>query len=83
MIFMRNPVTLHSFKKGHEGDPLSPPKGEAACGENPLGPPFRLRIFSLPHASLSLQGDAIAAGACRHELKELQEKRMISPEHFM
>jgi len=33
-----NPVTLHSFKKGYEGDPLSPPEGEAAYGEHLLAP---------------------------------------------
>jgi len=46
MIFIRNPVTLHSFKKGHEGDPLSPPEGEAVQGGHPLDPPFHLSRLS-------------------------------------
>ena len=35
-----NPVTLYSFKKGYEGDPLSPPEREADQGEHPLVPPI-------------------------------------------
>ena len=35
-----NPVTLYSFKKGYEGDPLSPPEEEADQGEHPLDPPI-------------------------------------------
>jgi hypothetical protein len=38
MIFKGNPVTLHSLKKSYEGDPLSLPEGEAACGEHLLTP---------------------------------------------
>jgi hypothetical protein len=34
-----------------DGDPLSPPEGEAAQGEHPLDP-LCLRIYSLKHASL-------------------------------
>jgi hypothetical protein len=34
----------------YEGEPLSPPKGEAARGENPLTPPYLLSIF------INLQG---------------------------
>jgi hypothetical protein len=34
-----------SFKKGNEGDPLSPPEGEAPQGEDPLTPNFRLKLI--------------------------------------
>ena len=35
-----NPVTLYSFKKGYEGDPLSPPEREGDQAEHPLDPPI-------------------------------------------
>jgi hypothetical protein len=35
-----------------EGDPLSPPEGEAACGEHPLDPFFSRSIFQ-PYQELS------------------------------
>jgi hypothetical protein len=48
--FCRNPVTLHSFKKGYEGDPLSPPEREAAQEEHPLDP-FSTSLPSLKRVS--------------------------------
>jgi hypothetical protein len=34
------------FKKCYEGDPLSPPEGEAACGGYPLDPRLHLSRLS-------------------------------------
>jgi hypothetical protein len=38
------------FKRGYEGDPLSPPDGEATQGEHPLDP---LYFSSLPKKNFS------------------------------
>ena len=59
MIFMGNPVTLHSFKKGYEDDPLSPPAGEAACGDHPLDP-ISTFLPSLQRISRQTPEEAIA-----------------------
>jgi len=37
----------------YEGDPLSPPQGEAACGEHPLDPPPFLEYYFQPYQGLS------------------------------
>ena len=47
----------------YEGDPLSPPEGEAACGEHPLTPSFDL-IFPINLLMIiALLGDDRAQGA--------------------
>jgi hypothetical protein len=46
-----------------EGDPLSPPEGEAACGEHPLAPFFIRRIIFNLLGGYRNMGDAWAAGA--------------------
>ena len=38
ILLCRTPVTLNFFRITYEGDPLSPPEGEADQGENPLDP---------------------------------------------
>jgi len=45
----------------YEGDPLSPPEGEAACGEHPLTPSF-VGFFHQPSGDYRTIGDARAAG---------------------
>jgi len=45
----------------YEGDPLSPPEGEAACGEHPLTPPlsdFSINLLVI----IAILGNARAAG---------------------
>ena len=37
-----------TFWKGYEGDPLSPPAGEAAQGEHPLDPPLSISKENFP-----------------------------------
>ena len=46
----------------YEGNPLSPPKGEATQGEHPLDPHFR-GIFINLLRGYHIFGDALAAGA--------------------
>jgi hypothetical protein len=58
MIFIGNPATFHSFKKGYEGDPFSPPEGEAAQGDYPPDPflyisPILKESFSSTSTGLS------------------------------
>jgi hypothetical protein len=45
-----------------EGDPLSPPEGEAAQGKHPLAP-FFVKVFHQPSDDYRNMGDARAAGA--------------------
>jgi hypothetical protein len=62
----------------YEGNPLSPPKGEAACGEHPLDPLFfRSIIFNLIR-SYRNRGDAQAAGAEARWAKSPQERLIVS-----
>jgi len=51
-----------TFCGSYEGDPLSPPKGEATHGEHPLDPPLP-RIFINLLKGYRIFGDALAAGA--------------------
>jgi hypothetical protein len=46
----------------YEGDPLSPPKGEATQEEAPLTPPLS-RYFHQPYGGYRILGDALAVGA--------------------
>jgi hypothetical protein len=58
--FSRHSVILCG---SYEGNPLSPPQGETACGEHPLDPLFfRSIIFNLIRDYRNM-GDARAAGA--------------------
>ena len=52
-MLWKDPVVIHiffTFFRGYEGNPLSPPEGEAAQGEHPLDPlsfsPVSKEIFS-------------------------------------
>jgi hypothetical protein len=53
----------------YEGDPLSPPKGEATQGEHPLDPHFRC-IFHQPCERLSHSGGCPSGGGSKHDVLE-------------
>jgi hypothetical protein len=83
----RNPVTLQFFKRGYEGDPLSPPEGEAACGEHPLDPispslPSLKRISRQPPKGHSIFYGCHSGGGgkdCRSPKGRQNNFPMISP----
>jgi hypothetical protein len=52
-------LPLGNLCDSYEGDPLSPPEGEAAQGEHPLDPRFFINLLR----AIIVLGDARAAGA--------------------
>jgi len=58
------------LKKGYEGDPLSPPEGEAAQGEHPLDPflyisPVSKESFSSTSRGLSYFNDCFTGAEAK------------------
>jgi hypothetical protein len=75
LSFSRHSAILCS---SYEGNPLSPPKGEAVQGEHPLDPLFfRSIIFNLIRGYRNM-GDAQVAGAEARCLKSPQERLIVS-----
>jgi hypothetical protein len=53
-----------------EGNPLSPPEGEAACGEHPLAPSF-VKVFHQPSDDYRNIGGCPSGGGASTMCKEL------------
>ena len=60
ILFSCDQVNLNG---SYEGDPLSPPKREATCGEQPLDPPPSGYFHQPVWRGYRILGDALAAGA--------------------
>jgi hypothetical protein len=57
-----------------EGDTLSPPKGEAAQGEQPPDPLFRIRIVPRILCVTIAMRCVIPVGTCEYAQKSVKEK---------